>query len=77
MNENQPETSTKISPLVEFLLKDTVSLRNEIHFIKDISELVHPLAFSWNSKKYPSLALIPVLDKKNETLKEIFLNTFV
>jgi len=74
--ESHPEND-EISDLVKFLLKDTISLRNEIHFIKSPSELVHPLSYSENSKKYPNLVLIPNLEKINENIKGLFLKTYI
>ena len=65
----------EISDMVKFLLKDTISLRNEIHFIKSPSELVHPLSYSEDSKKYPNLVLIPILEQVNEEIKELFFET--
>ncbi|MHA1292493.1 MAG: hypothetical protein ACTSQJ_07485 [Promethearchaeota archaeon] len=66
IEQDQPE-------IAKFLLKDTVSLRNEIDFT-NLSEMVHPLTYSYDIKKHPDLDLIPVLDKfKNKKLKERFL----
>ena len=67
----------EISDMVKFLLKDTISLRNEIHFIKSPSELVHPLSYSENSKKYPNLVLIPVLEQVNKLIKELFFEIYM
>jgi len=74
--EFQPDQDD-ISTIVKFLLKDTNSLRNEIHFINNPSELIHPLSYSENSKKYPNLVLIPVLEEVNKQIKELFLNDYI
>ncbi len=59
--------------IAKFLLRDTISLRNEIHFT-DVRDLVHPLVYTPDLKKYPTMNLIPALDKpKNGELKELFL----
>jgi hypothetical protein len=58
--------------IVNFLLKDTISLRNEINFT-ELIDFVHPLTFTYDLKKEPNLNLIPVLDKiDNDELKELF-----
>ena len=60
----------------KFLLRDTVSLRNEIEY-SDIEELVHPLTFTYDLKKHPHMHSIPVLDKfESVELKELFLETY-
>lgn len=57
-----------------FLLRDTVSLRNEIEYT-DIEDLVHPLTFSYDLKKHPHMSSIPVLDKfVSEELKQLVLD---
>ena len=67
--ENQPD-------ITKFLLEDTISLRNEIHFT-ELKEMVHPLTFSYDLKKHPSMNLIPVMDKvEKDELKSLFWEVF-
>ncbi len=61
----------KVQPdIVGFLLKDTISLRNEIKFT-ELVDFVHPLTFSYDLKKHSNMNLIPVFDKiEDENLKD-------
>jgi hypothetical protein len=71
MNMNKMNESEKVSKkedkgkIANFLLRDTTSLRNESDFI-DLSDMVHPLTFTYNLEEYPNLHLIPVFDKINK-----------
>ena len=73
-----PENEKKVGSLEKiskFLLLDTTSLRNEIHFTTQ-HEMVHPLTFTHDEDKYPDLDLVPAMDKyQDEELKEKTLET--
>lgn len=74
-SEEMPEEKQQ-PDIKKFLLRDTVSLRNEIEYT-DIEELVHPLTFTYDLKKIPHMHSIPVLDKyKSVELKELFLEIY-
>ena len=76
MKKMEEDSSENDMPnITDFLLKDTISLRNEIRFT-EIGEMVHPLTYSYDLKKHPNMNAIPVMDKSsNEKLKEEFLKT--
>jgi len=48
--------------IAEFLVKDTISLRNEMKFTK-VVDFVHPLTYSQDQKKHSNINLIPLLEK--------------
>ena len=74
MNEfKENSNDKKISEMVKYFLKDSISLRNETNFASDLSDLIHPLVYSIDSKKYPNMNLIPVIDKGEIGLKKLFL----
>ena len=77
MKKSEELSPEKEQPdIKKFLLRDTVSLRNEIEYT-DIEDLVHPLTFSYDLKRYPHMSSIPVLDKyKSVELKELFLELY-
>ena len=68
-------TEEKEVEIAKFLLKDTLSLRNEMNFL-ELEELLHPLTFTYN-KKHSDVNLIPITDKvENKEIKEIFFKIF-
>ena len=62
--------------IAKFLLRDTVSLRNESKFT-ELKDMVHPLTFTYDLKKHPNVNLIPPMDKYvGMELKELFLKIY-
>ncbi len=54
----------------KFLLKTANSLRNEVEFTP-ISEMVHPLTFSYDLRKHANMNAIPAIDKLKDTAREV------
>lgn len=68
-DKNQPD-------ITKFLLKDTISLRNEINFT-ELIDMVNPLTFSYDLKKHPEMNLIPIMYKvDSEELKKKFFEIY-
>ena len=76
MKKNQPDsTEEKEVEIAKFLLKDTISLRNEANFL-ELEDLLHPLTFIYD-KKHSNMNLIPVMDKViDKEIKELFFKIF-
>lgn len=76
MNESKKESAEKKIEIAKFLLRDTESLRNEIHHTK-LTEMVHPLTYTDDLKNHPNLNLIPVFDKpENVAIRKKFMKLY-
>jgi len=73
MKNTKEEPSEKKKPnIAKFLLRDTVSLRNEAKFTS-LEDMVHPLTFTHDLKKHPEMDLVSPMDKvEGKKLKEQF-----
>lgn len=61
--------------IAKFLLKDTISLRNEKNFL-EFEDLLHPLTFTYDNK-HSKMNLIPVMDKvQDKQIKDLFFQIF-
>ncbi|MFO8017590.1 MAG: hypothetical protein R6U96_03075 [Promethearchaeia archaeon] len=61
--------------IANFLLRDTESLRNEIQFTK-LTDMVHPLTFTYDLKNQEHLNLIPAVSSRNEEFIRKFLDLY-
>jgi hypothetical protein len=76
MNESEKEPGENKIEIAKFLLRNTESLRNEIHHTK-LTEMVHPLTYTDDLENHPNLNLIPVFDKpENVVIRKKFMKLF-
>lgn len=76
MKNSKEESAEKDNvEIANFLLRDTESLRNESKFTK-LTDMVHPLTFTYDLKKHEHLNLIPIVSSENEEIVKKFLDLY-
>ncbi len=73
MSENESKIKEKLikKDLLDFFIAKSGKLKNE-GATQDIHKLIHPLSFSYDTKKHPDMQLIPPWFKNKKNLKELY-----
>jgi hypothetical protein len=77
MSEKELKSTGKVldKKLLNYLIKDSRKLVNDGERL-DVSEIVHPLCYSYDEKKHPDMRLIPPWYKKyDKELKDLYFKT--
>lgn len=77
MKKETPDSAAEDDEkIAKFLLRDTLSLRNEIKFTA-LTDMVHPLTYTENIKKHPNMHMVPLMDKyQDEEFIKLFYRVY-